>query len=506
MSLSGTIEDLPVLEILQVVAFSQKTGYLSVEADEGPAGVVFQDGRVISGFIWDVPTLKVRPKGIPAKTWDEAVRQRIQSVLDRLVRLREGRFIFNVADLAPSRVGDRDLGTETLEDGINPEALMLDLTRRLDEDRRETSAVLEASLSVPPLPPGEEGHLEELVLDELAEGPRVLLVDDEEEVRRLVGEQLTEAGFDVVEATDAKTARREAGHLAKRQDPFVLVTDLGLPSLGGGNFRGGFEVVEFAASLEGRPPILLMADGADERLRNKARRLGVSVLALKPGLSKLDPLQYEADLKAFGRKLGKDLVPRLQRRAQAGGEDVGAKTAQAPPPTDDQARDDAIRKALGELTHQPEPDVVAFLLLRAARAFLPRAVLFLVKDDELRGLAGFGSTGDGSSLDVVARDLSVSLDAPSPFSAAVSPGDTWTGAPPSNGPTQTLLGRLGAASVNAAAVIPVRAQQETIAVLYGDAPEGQALPVLAPLENVAIQAGRALDEAFLAKRSTNAPA
>ena len=57
MSLSGSVEDLPLFEILQVVAFTQRTGYLAVKAPEGEAGIVFREGRVVAGYIWDVPPL-----------------------------------------------------------------------------------------------------------------------------------------------------------------------------------------------------------------------------------------------------------------------------------------------------------------------------------------------------------------------------------------------------------------------------------------------------------------
>jgi len=503
LSLSGSIKDLPVLEILQVVAFSQKTGYLTVETSDGDAGVVFQAGRVLAGYIWDVPPFDGEQLKLPASVREDAVRGRITSILERIVRLQEGHFSFHVAQVAPSRVGARDLARETLEDGINPEPLMLDLIRRMDEDRREASAALEASLSVPSPVPSHEEPLEDLGLEEIPDGPSVLLVDDEADVLRLVGEQLSASGFEVIEATDARTARRETDRLGEKGDAFVLVTDLGLPSLKGSNFRGGLEVIEYAAKLEKQPRILLIAESADERVRKTARRLGVSILALKPGLSKLDPLQYETDLRAFGRKLARDLIPRVLRPAATS----TAEGALAPGPLPDEAaREETVRKALAELTRQPEPDLVASLLLRAARAFLPRAVLFLVKDDRLRGLAGFGDTADGSSLDILARDLSVSLEEPSPFADAVRPGHMWSGAPPANGPTQALLGQVGPLSVASAAVIPVRAEQETIAVLYGDAPNGGPLPALDPLARVARQAGKALEEAFLARRGISTSA
>ena len=55
MSLSGSVEDLPLLEILQVVSFCQKTGHLTVRAAAGDAAVVFESGRVVAGYAWDVP-------------------------------------------------------------------------------------------------------------------------------------------------------------------------------------------------------------------------------------------------------------------------------------------------------------------------------------------------------------------------------------------------------------------------------------------------------------------
>ena len=510
MSLSGSVEDLPLLEILQVVAFCQKTGYLTVQTPEGDAAVVFREGRVVSGYIWDVPPLD-SAVAASGEARQEAIRGRITSTLERLVRLREGAFGFSVLGAAPDKLGGRDLSGETLEDGINPEGLMLDLARKLDEDRRESTAAIEASFSAPPPPetPDEDGPLEELALEEVEEktpepGSAVLLVDDEPDVRRLVGEQLRAAGFAVSEAEDAREGRHEATRLAQASRPFLIVTDLGLPSLGGANFRGGLEVVSHAAAFEPRPRVLLMAERADERLRAKARRLGVSILALKPGLSKLDPLQYEADLRVFGRKLARDLVPRLQQR---GGPPTSAPAPSGPPsPADEVTRAATLRSALDELEGHPEPDLVAFLLLRAARAFLPRAILFLAKDDQLRGLAGFGPTDSGTSLDVLARDLSVSLDRPSPFAEAVATGRPWVGALPTDGPVRDLLGDLGALDASSGGVVPVRAQQETIAVLYGDNPGGQPLPDLNSLVDFARRAGRALDEAFLGHRAGAIPA
>jgi hypothetical protein len=76
VSLSGSVEDLPLLEILQVVSYCQKTGNLVVRTPAGKAGVVFESGRVVAGYAWDVPGMPLdRPPPGPGR--ELVVRQRI---------------------------------------------------------------------------------------------------------------------------------------------------------------------------------------------------------------------------------------------------------------------------------------------------------------------------------------------------------------------------------------------------------------------------------------------
>jgi hypothetical protein len=69
-----------------------------------------------------------------------------------------------------------------------------------------------------------------------------------------------------------------------------------------------------------------------------------------------------------------------------------------------------------------------------------------------------------------------------------------------------LLGDLGALQATTGTVVPVRAQQGTIAILFGDNPGGQPLPALDPLVAFSRRAGRALDEAFLGQPAGAVPA
>ncbi len=518
MSLSGSIEDLPLLEILQVVAFCQKTGHLTVRAREGDAGVLFSGGRVVAGYIWETPLPCLPPQGASDRSGQ--LRARIAAILERLVRLREGRFAFNLTDEVPSRLGDRDLSDETLPDGLNPEELMLDLARKLDEDRRDGAATIEATFSAPV---ADDAALEEAPAAQAPSAepmveappaappaqaerpPSILLVDDEPEVCRVVGRQLANAGFDVVTAASAGHARREMARLSADGKRLLLVVDLGLPSRSGTSFRGGLDVVREATGLAAPPPVLLMTETINERLRARAKRLGVSTIAFKPGLSKLDPRQYEADLKAFAGKLARDLLPRLAGRSASAAPSLPR--TQAPTPavsaiaSDPATRAAALESALKQIEAGCDADLVSLQLLRAAHAFFPRAILFVIKDDALRGVSGFGPTGAGGRLDLLARDLVVPLKAPSPFADVVATGRAWSGAVPGAGPMRELLERVGETETSRAAVVPIRVGHHTVALLFADLPDGPPASTLDPFVAFVAEAGLRLEAALAARRA-----
>ena len=78
---------------------------------------------------------------------------------------------------------------------------------------------------------------------------RVLVVDDESSLRRLLRVYLVKAGFDVVEARDGQEALFEF----ERSQPDVAIVDVMLPEL------DGFEVVRRIRARSSTPVILLTA-------------------------------------------------------------------------------------------------------------------------------------------------------------------------------------------------------------------------------------------------------
>ena len=119
-----------------------------VKADAGEAAVVFDSGRVVAGYAWDVEPLPPQHPA-PGPERERVVRDRIAGILEKLVRLRDGTFAFTLNQQVETKLAGRDLSGEMLPGGINPEELMLDLAKKLDEDRRGATAVLEASFAAP---------------------------------------------------------------------------------------------------------------------------------------------------------------------------------------------------------------------------------------------------------------------------------------------------------------------------------------------------------------------
>ena len=556
MSLTGNLEDLPLLDIIQIVSFSKKTGFLTIRADGGEAAIVFREGTVVSSFTWDSPLLDVRAASLPPAKRHALIRNRIEMALEQLIRLREGQFNFSLAEETPRAIGGRDIAGETLELGINAQELLLDLARGIDEDRRDSSAALEASFAEPPeepLPEDEGGDSElaafvqdarpapPLTEEELASGATVplqparahveppapapqapapaapapqqvrtlLLVDDEEDVRQILAQRFVQAGYEVVEAHDPDTALKKAGALGKQGVGFVLVTDLGMPTSGGSSFHGGFEVVKRLWKMNLQPPVLMMSENLSGALQARARQMGVASLVFKPGLSKLDPQQHQADLRAFAAKLAHDVLPRVaesRRGAHPSGEPRAAAPAAKPAPapaTAEQLSREFVRlqRHLEELGRTADPTQVSTLVMKVAREFFERGILFLVKNEEVRGLAGFGLAPKEQSLGLVVREVVIPLSEPSLFLDVVGARKPWSGPLPDGPWSQHLIGRIGRFQAGAAALLPLLAHRETIAVLFGDHPEtGRDFPCLEALEGFINQAGVALENAFLQRK------
>jgi two-component system, OmpR family, response regulator ResD len=119
--------------------------------------------------------------------------------------------------------------------------------------------------------------------------PRILIVDDEERIRRLVRMYLERSGFDVTEAEDGK----EAVELASEQPFSLIILDLMLPGMDGrdvcSHIRQHSEV-----------PIVMLTAAGDEMNRIHGFELGADDYVVKP----FSPRELVMRVKALLKRTG----------------------------------------------------------------------------------------------------------------------------------------------------------------------------------------------------------
>ena len=195
--------------------------------------------------------------------------------------------------------------------------------------------------------------------------PRVLVIDDDDDIRGLVVELLQRAGLDVDQAADGRAGLR-AFH---RSPADLVVLDVSMPEL------DGWETLERIRDLSDAPVIMLTARGAElERVRG---------------------LQAGADdymVKPFGRQ---ELVARVQallRRARSTGEDHRQEVY-----SDDRLTIDFAQRAV---TYDGREIPLTPLEFKLLSAFVrhPRQVLSREQLLELVWGDAFGVSGDQVKL------------------------------------------------------------------------------------------------------------
>jgi CheY-like chemotaxis protein len=543
MALNGRLEDLPLLDIVQVVAYSQKTGYLTVETPRGDAAIVFEKGLVVSSFTPETTAIDPATGALPPAEREVFIRRRIETALEQLIRLREGRFVFSLTPGVPASVGAREIGADTLEHGIKSEELLLDLARGMDEDRRDAVAAVESGFAeaaeavvpreadtaplaapgsaapeaTPPEekvpeedpPPVEEAaeSLPEIELPAEDDGRNrvVLLVEDEPDVRRLLAAVFIEAGWQVVEAGSPVSAMRAARSLQDLGLPFVLVVDRGMPTSDHASFDGGLEVMRRLKHAGFETPSLLMTDRLTRPVQEKARKLGVAKFVFKPSLSRLDPDQFAADIRAFGIHVCDTILPTLEAAVVV--PEAGADPARTSLPATDAAWREAatLQQRLEDLRRPQDASQVSTLVMNMARDYFERAVLFIVKDDELRGLGGFGPAAHDDII-LIIREARIPLSEDSVFQDVVASGRPHMGPLPPGRFEALLTDSLGHYAAREAALLPLVTNRETIALLFGDNPlTGSPMRRLDGLEVFLSQAGIALENAFLQRHRDRRP-
>jgi hypothetical protein len=159
MSLVGSLEDLGLGDILQIISLSRKSGVLLLRSDRGEGRIIFQDGLIRGAFHKGHPTdlrgLVAGQETVPRAELDDACEQarsqgvslgavlverslmsvesleelrrvNVESAVMQMFRWASGEFSFEVRDAIP----EEEIFSNS---GVNPQYLALDFTRIADE-------------------------------------------------------------------------------------------------------------------------------------------------------------------------------------------------------------------------------------------------------------------------------------------------------------------------------------------------------------------------------------
>ncbi len=129
---------------------------------------------------------------------------------------------------------------------------------------------------------------------------RILVVDDDREVVRLMRAYLEQAGYEVLVAYDGETAL----HMLRRERPDLLLLDLMLPD------RDGYDITRIvrADALLSALPIIMLTARVDDTDKIVGLEMGADDYVTKP----YNPREVVARVRARLRKLGESRPQILQ--------------------------------------------------------------------------------------------------------------------------------------------------------------------------------------------------
>lgn len=104
--------------------------------------------------------------------------------------------------------------------------------------------------------------------------PRLLVIDDDPDLRTMVAEYLSSLGYEVHRAGE----REEAEALLEHYTYSLVVTDISLTNLG----VEGFDLLKTVSNSNSRPKLIVVSGHSGSEHRDKAKQCGADVFLEKP--------------------------------------------------------------------------------------------------------------------------------------------------------------------------------------------------------------------------------
>jgi hypothetical protein len=525
MSLVGSLEDLGLADILQIMSLSRKSGTLVLRCEDGEGRIVFREGLVhaatVKGEGEELAELALRDAaggsasaapGSPARERLEALRRAcVERAVVRMFEWHTGEFSFEVND-----EGDARSSGLALAIGLSPQYLTMEATRRGDERRAGDPEASDEAFEL-----SGEGWGDEA--DAAAADPLEALVSAAIERSDPLAPAAATARPAATGAAAAAAPEPPSPARAACSQLVVIDPDLAALEWLKAALAGLFERIHIFQAAQGGiarirqylsraelPALLLSArapmdplsgiDTASElfrRLRVQAPRMPLVVVAeegsappraasladacvVRPTTAALLEPRSAARVAAAARALRARLAPFAASAAAALG-----------------PRDEAVgaERIVAQLREAAREEDVHSLVLDFAAARFGRAAIFRMRDGRAEGVAQRGLARAAGPDDAALRGLRLAAAEAGWFRRVLESGAARV-SPPTDEGDRALADRLGSRPAPVAYVAPIHGERGVVALLYADnLPEAQPLPETAGLAIVLHEAGLALERA-----------
>ena len=555
MSLVGNLEDLGLGEILQIVSLSRKSGVLQLNSLDREGRVIFHDGQVIrasastfpenigdlvirAGMV-DIVTLKkalviqherddgrrigdilVSDFGVDREAIDTVVREQVEKIVYSFFSWDEGAFSFELGD--PGELASTTLNPLQfmLDSGLNPQWLAMEGSRILDEKRHRGEDVDERGESLIDIDQLLAEVKGEVPVKSSAEGPdatatatkpprKFIVVDDDPGTAEKIASLLQERKSHVHVFTNYNSFLEAVS----QADPATttLVIDLIMPRRDGSGVLGGLELLEEVRAQYPDFQVLVMSDHPNREAEQSVRNFGVPTLFPKPKKDDVLAERGRAGLIALVDAIIALSEASAEEPEKADGlynigaellREMGEVATGAPEQTSQQSPGlHLLRGMLQELNNPSLGGGIILLILRFASELMNRAVILLVKDEEVVGLGQFGIELNGNSADVRVRNVKLPKDEDHIFQEALQSFAPYRTAAKKSEWNDYFFEQLGGQWPGEVFVGPLVSEGRVVAVLYGDnLPDEKPIGDTESLEIFLSQAGLAMEKALLERR------
>lgn len=495
MSISGSLEDVAVADVLQFISLGKRTGTLELERDGERARLGFHEGTLVSAQAPGAPRLgelllesgrveattlrramaeqaegpvrrsigQILVEGghLAPEALQRVVKLQLERTVERVLAWERGTFDFALDEIRP--VDDIGMAPGTLvpDTGLAANVVLLEAARIFDErDRRRPAEATDAA----------EAAIDGLLEDEFGTDPGVV------------------AGPEVRALTPDRDFVRS---LRRILAPHARVRRVALGRASGAPLPGESDVVLVdarAGALDPEGLSLLRAARPEARLVVLVDSSEALQIAYRHGAAAAVPPELET-VRAC-------LVNLLEVAAPRAGE--------APAPISAESGVRRLQRVFGDLRSGVASATVALNLMQLVSESFERAALLLVKKERLAALGAFGSAADGRPLAVAMRRLEV--EPSGLLQAALTTSQVQSASFVGADLPGALASVLGRPALDRVVVFPVAGTERVIAVVYADNAElERPLRDIDLLEVAAAQVGIAFENELLRRQLGRGP-